>query len=364
MPPETAGRLAPPSHSPLPTRQDRAQAWRRLQELEDRALRAGLRRLSSAEVLELGRLYRRAASDLSQARSLGLDPGEVALLNGLVGRAYGLIYTPERGGVGSLAAFFTRDFPACLRRNFLFLAASVLVSILGALLGLGAALHSPQSVEVLMGPGWTQMIEQIGERHRAGHDWLPARERPINSSLIMTNNVTVSFDAFAGGLLLGLLTLFILFHNGVMLGAVAVGVAQHHTALEFWGFVAPHGVIELPAIFIAGAAGLMLGYALVNPGEYSRRTALGLAGREAILLIFGVVAMLVIAGIIEAFFSPVLISPFFKFSVAALTFTAEIAYFGLAGRSAQQSAGSGQPVDRSLPHSSLLTPAIRPLPPL
>src|SRR5687768_11154909 len=90
--------------------QARSRAWQRLQELEDRAVHGGLRRLSSDEVLELGRLYRRAASDLAQARTLGLDPREVTWLSSLVGRAYGLIYTPERGGAASVGAFFTREF--------------------------------------------------------------------------------------------------------------------------------------------------------------------------------------------------------------------------------------------------------------
>jgi uncharacterized membrane protein SpoIIM required for sporulation len=191
------------------------------------------------------------------------------------------------------------------------------------------------------------------------------------SSYIMTNNIKVSFLAFAGGILLGLLTLFMLFNNGLMIGVAALAVARHGTALGFWGFVAPHGVIELPAIFIAGGGGLMLGYALVNPGEYSRRTALGLAGRDAVQLVFGVVAMLVIAGIIEAFFSPTVILPALKLVVAAVTFAAEITYFAFAGRgeeSVQAFRHSG--VQASSPeHLNARTPehrvpAIRPLPPI
>jgi uncharacterized membrane protein SpoIIM required for sporulation len=351
-----------------PSAHERARDWRALQGLADRALRSGLQSLASEEVLELGRLYRRAAADLSQARSLGLDPGEAALLNGLVGRAYGVIYTPERGGAASVAAFFASEFPRCLRRNFVFIAASFLISVAGALIGLGAALSNQEAVDVLMGPGWSRSIEQIGERHRAGHNWMPSQERPFMSSFIMTNNIRVAFLAFAGGVLLGLLTIWMLVYNGVMLGAVGVTVARHHTAFEFWGFVAPHGVIELPAIFIAGGAGLMLGYALVNPGEYSRRTALSLAGREAVLLVLGVVAMLVIAGTIEAFFSPTLIPPALKLLVAAVTFAAEITYFAVAGREEAGVGGweLGVGADRlSLtPNPQPLTPAIRPLPPI
>ncbi len=352
-----------------PDPKERARAWQRLQELEDRAMRSGLRRLSSEEVLELGRLYRRAAADLSQARSLGLDPREASLLNGLVGRAYGLIYTPERGGAASVAEFFTREFPRCFRRNFLFIAAAFLVSVVGALVGLFAALSNRDAVDVLMGPGASREMEELGKRHQVGHDWLPSEERSIESTFIPTHNMQVAFVTFAGGMLFGLLTLYLLFYNGIMLGAAAVAVARYHTALEFWGFVAPHGVLELPAIFIAGGAGLMLSYALVNPGEYSRRTALTLAGREAVVLVLGVVAMLAIAGITEAFFSPALLSPSLKFLVASVNLTAEITYFVAAGRGEQRDEGKGMrdetlPV---LPHPSSLSPhpsAIRPLPPL
>lgn len=363
-----------------PQSQIRNPEWQRLQELEDRALRAGLRRLSSEEVLELGRLYRRAAADLAQARALGLDPGETALLNGLVGRAYGLIYTPERGGAASVASFFTRDFPRCFRRNFAFIAAALLIAVAGALIGLFASLLNRDAVEVLMGPGATRSMEQLGERHRAGHDWLLSEQRPFASSFIMTNNIKVSFLAFAGGVLLGLPTLYLLFYNGVMLGTVATAVARHHTALEFWAFVAPHGVIELPAIFVAGGAGLMLGYALVNPGEYSRRTALSLAGQEAVVLVFGVVAMLVIAGTIEAFFSPVLIPPAIKLLVASVTFAAEISYFAFAGQGATDGVmevkgdwvrssahpGPPHPASRGAGGGALSSPhhPIRPLPPI
>src|SRR5215210_1718444 len=196
--------------------QERARAWQRLEALEDRAVHGGLRRLSSAEVLELGRLYRRAASDLAQARSLGLDPREVTLLNSLVGRAYGLIYTPERGGAASVGEFFTREFPNCLRRNFAFLAAAILISLAGALIGWGVSLSNPETIDVLMGPGFAQSMEEVGKRHRTGNDWLPSGERPVASTAIMTNNIRVSIVAFAGGILLGLLTLYVLFINGIM----------------------------------------------------------------------------------------------------------------------------------------------------
>jgi uncharacterized membrane protein SpoIIM required for sporulation len=222
-----------------------------------------------------------------------------------------------------------------------------------------AGVVNREAIDVLMGPDAVRSLEQDAERYHAGKNWMPSGERPFVSSFIMTNNIKVSFFAFAGGILVGLFTLFLLVENGLMLGVAALAVVRHGTALGFWGFVAPHGVIELPAIFIASGAGLMLGYALVNPGEYSRRTALAMAGRDAVLLIFGVVAMLIVAGIIEAFFSPTLLPAPLKLLTAALIFAAEVAYFTFAGRGAEGVEPVSQP--------SALNPqpaGIRPLPPI
>jgi uncharacterized membrane protein SpoIIM required for sporulation len=270
-----------------------------------------------------------------------------------------------------VAEFFTREFPRCFRRNFLFILAAFLVSVAGALVGLFATLSNREAIDLLMGPGWSRELEELGKRHRVHHDWMPSEERPFFSTFLPTHNIQVAFMVFAGGIFAGLLTLYLLVENGVMLGAAAVAVARYHTSLEFWGFVAPHGVVELPSIFIAGGAGLMLAYALVNPGEYSRRTALAMAGRDAVVLILGVVAMLVIAGLTEAFFSPALISPYLKFLVAAVNLTAETAYFVAAGRS-EQGVGCwvwsvGKDLSQSQhPTSNTqdLASAIRPLPPL
>ncbi len=127
---------------------------------------------------------------------------------------------------------------------------------------------------------------------------------PIASSNLMINNISVSFKAVAGGITGGIFTVYIMALNGILIGAVATLVAQHNLAYPFWAFVLPHGSLELPAIFFAGGAGLLIGKAILFPGKYRRLDALKYYGDRAAKLVFGVVVMLIFAGIIEGFFSP------------------------------------------------------------
>jgi uncharacterized membrane protein SpoIIM required for sporulation len=132
---------------------------------------------------------------------------------------------------------------------------------------------------------------------------------PLASSQIMTNNLNVSFAAVAGGITAGLYTVFILALNGLSIGAIATLVGQNNLAYPFWAFVFPHGSLELPAIFFAGGAGLLIARAILFPGKYRRVDALKFYGSQAAQLVFGIVPMLILAGMIEGFFSPSPIVP-------------------------------------------------------
>ncbi len=127
---------------------------------------------------------------------------------------------------------------------------------------------------------------------------------PLASSDIMINNLQVSFAAVAGGFSCGLFSIYIMGVNGLHIGTISALIAQNNLSYPFWGFVYPHGSLELPAIFLAGGAGLLIGQAIVLPGQYRPIDALKQNGQKAIQLIFGIVPMLVIAGAIEGFFSP------------------------------------------------------------
>ena len=127
---------------------------------------------------------------------------------------------------------------------------------------------------------------------------------PLASSGIMINNLSVSFAAIAGGISAGIYTIFIMAFNGLSISVIATLVGQNNLAYPFWAFVFPHGALELPAIFLAGGAGLLIGKAMVFPGKYRRLDAIKRNGSKAAQLLFGIVPMLIIAGAIEGFFSP------------------------------------------------------------
>ncbi|MFB6271566.1 MAG: stage II sporulation protein M [Salinibacter sp.] len=301
---------------------ERTRDWSRLVRLLDRADRDGLATFQAEELLELGRLYRQAAAELSFVRAHGIDPTYQAELNRLVGRAYGHVYAdPPKGlRLDLFIRFVQRDFPQALRRHAAFIIVATAVFLGGAGIASLAMLADAPWARALLPQELNTMVEQVAERHRAGGDWLPGMLRPVASSSIMTNNLGVAFLAFSTGILAGIGPLYVLFFNGLILGAVAVGVSRAGpaAALDFWAFVAPHGVLELPAIMIAGAAGLIVGYALVDPGDDRRPVALKRAASRAMTLVYGVIALLIVAGLIEGFFSPTTLSPSVKLGVAGL----------------------------------------------
>jgi uncharacterized membrane protein SpoIIM required for sporulation len=142
--------------------------------------------------------------------------------------------------------------------------------------------------------------------------------KPQASSAILTNNIGVSFMAFAGGIVAGLGTLYLMFFNGVEIGTVLAACAQAHMAKDLLSFMAAHGALELPSIFIAGGAGLRLAAGLLFPGVLSRRDSLALGAREAVRLLAGVVPLLFVAGMLEAFLSPSGVAAGAKFAVGGV----------------------------------------------
>jgi uncharacterized membrane protein SpoIIM required for sporulation len=145
--------------------------------------------------------------------------------------------------------------------------------------------------------------------------------KPMATSAIMTNNLSVSFITFAGGITFGLLTLFTLFNNGIMLGVIGTACHQYGMSVALWSFVAAHGSLELPSILIAGAAGLRLGHAMLFPGNLRWKESIAQGGIEATRLVSGIIPLLVIAGCLEGFFSPSQAPVWLKFTVGGLLFT-------------------------------------------
>jgi uncharacterized membrane protein SpoIIM required for sporulation len=288
-------------------------SWERLSQLLTRAER-GLSELSADELQELGRLYRQATSDLAVARRDFATHPLNQYLNGLVARGHSEVYRSKSARGRQFLRFFTHDFPRAWRATWPYSLAAFLMFFLPSVLAFALTYRDPQIAPFLV-PGVEDVLSDI----QAGEEWwqsINEEGRSASASLIMTNNIRVAFLAFAGGVLLGTLTLYVLLQNGLMLGTIAGAAQRFDFADNLWGFVAAHGVVELSVIFFAGGAGLQLGWSILRPGLLTRRASLVIATRRAITILFGCVPLLVIAGIIEGFISPAPIPVAIKYAVA------------------------------------------------
>src|SRR5437867_7558146 len=303
---------------------ERKSAWLRLEELLQSLDRMTLRRLGREEVRELGRIYRRTASDLAIARAESRDPRLVNYLNSLVIRAHGRIYRADAQGGRRIRDFFARDFPLSFRRTWRYSATAFAVFLLFSVIAFFGTRHDPDFSEFA---GISPFFREVVINHRT-HWWEDLNEaNQIGSSQIFTNNIRVTFYAFALGAIFGLGTLYVIAFNGAMFGAIIALTYRAGFGNDLLlGFVISHGVIELSCIFIAGGAGLLIGTALVMPGDLSRADALKSRGIEAVRLIIGCVPLLVVAGLIEGFISRQPISPAIKFTIAVVTGVALYSY--------------------------------------
>lgn len=308
---------------------ERKTVWQRLEELLESLDRMTLRRLHREEVRELGRIYRRTASDLAIARAESRDPRLINYLNSLVIRAHGRIYRANAQGGHRLRDFFVRDFPQSFRRTWRYTATAFAVFLLFTSVAFLGTRHDPDFSEFA---GVSPFFRESVINNRV-HWWERLNEaNQIGSSQIFTNNIQVTFYAFALGAIFGLGTLYVLAFNGASFGAIVALTYRAGFGNDLLSFVVGHGVIELSCIFIAGGAGLLIGTALLMPGDLSRGDALKSRGMEAVRLIIGCIPLLVLAGIIEGFISPQPISPLIKIGIGVITGIAMYSYLLLAGR--------------------------------
>ena len=280
---------------------------------------------------ELGRGYRRASSDLAIAPAESRDPRLVNYLNSLVIRAHGRIYRAEaQEGGRRLRDFFAREFPQTFRRTWRYTAVAFIVFLIFVIVGFVGTWRDPDFSEIAgVSPSFREGVIERGTRW---WERLNEEGNQVGASSIMTNNIRVTFFAFALGAAVCLGTFYVMIANGLSIGAVLALTYRAGFGHELVAFMSGHGVIELSCIFIAGGAGLLIGSAIVLPGNLSRADALRQRGMEAIRLIGGCVPLLVIAGTIEGFISPAAIDPGFKFGVATLTGIALFLYLLIAGR--------------------------------
>jgi uncharacterized membrane protein SpoIIM required for sporulation len=295
--------------------------WTRLEQLVDQSTRRGIGTLGRSELQELGLLYRQIAADLAALRE---DRGSVQFaryLNQLLARAHNIIYSSQKTSPSSVLSFFTVEYPRAFRRHWRYVQIALLLFAVSAVVGASLTYRDPDFKLRIIGP---QMVQTIEKREMWTHSIVGIK--PWASSQIMTNNLSVGFMTFALGITAGVGTIYMLLFNGLLLGVIAMACHLSGMSLQLWSFVAPHGVLELPAIFLAGGAGLRIAAGLLFPGYLPRRESLVRAGTDAVKLLLGTIPILIIAGTIEAFVSPTGLATSIKFSMAAALFALLLAY--------------------------------------
>ena len=300
----------------------RAATWQRLAQLCEPA-----GRLDSSTGRELAALYRSGLTDLALLRTLSArerpdEPPVVVWLNTLMARAHALVYLNRRGARVDVADFFTRQLPAAIRRASIRLGLSALLLFGSAAVTYFVCRGDVALARVLAGPGLSQNAEAFSDNRQGRSE----AEDSVMTAFYVTNNVQVSFKAFALGITLGLGTLWVLITNGLAMGVTLALVDHNGSVANFLGFISAHAPVELFAILLAAAAGLGMGHALVAPGPFTRSVAVKLAALEAATLVMGAACLLVLAAFMEAFLSASAVAPAVKHGTGIATALALLLY--------------------------------------
>ncbi len=275
--------------------------WQELDTLLQRAEKRGIKSLKAQEISTLASLYRSVAADLARANTNQIGQTIIQELQALTTRGYSLIYRgSRRQEIRGAIDFYRWGLPQILRETWVYTAIAFALFLAGCLVGWWFAWQDTSFMSLIVPQ---ELIEKVRDR---GELWMGSilGVEPLAASGIAINNLSVAFRMVGGGIVCGLWTIYALFYNGLLIGAIATLVGQNSLAYPFWAFVFPHGSLELPAIFIAGGAGLLIARGLLFPGRYRRRDALRIYGLQAAQLVLGIVPMLLLAGAIEGFFSP------------------------------------------------------------
>lgn len=289
-----------------------------------KAQRGGLASLGEEGMREFVRDYRVLTGDLARLRTAtrGADASELFQLNRLVATAHNLLYRRRTIPLATIVQWLFADIPREIRASWLPIAlAGSCMFVPAILVGVHVVQH-PAAATAFVPPGMFDRAEDGVRRAKSGDGYIPDPGifRPVMASQIISNNVQVAIGAFAYGMTGGVLSLYLLVSNGISIGSVFGLYATKGIATLLLAFVAPHGVLELSAIAIAGGGGFLLAAALLIPGARTRRRAFAENGARALRLLGGASLLLLVAGTIEGFISPIPYWPLsLKLCVSGLT---------------------------------------------
>jgi uncharacterized membrane protein SpoIIM required for sporulation len=292
-----------------------------------------LHKLPPASISRAASLYREICSDLMRARAAGYTSDVLDLLDALAARTCSAMYSAPPYRLAGLWELVTTGFPSSVRRNARFIALAAALFVLPGLVGYAGALRSRGfAIQIMSEPMVAQMeksYSELGHGRGEGADSMMA-------SFYVYNNVGIAFRCFATGILFGLGSMFFLVYNGLTIGVVAGAVSAAGSGRNLFTFIAGHGAFELTAIVISGAAGMAMGYALINTGQRTRWASLRAQAGDLFRMVMGAALMLLIAAFIEGFWSPSSILAPVKWGVAVLLHLLVLAYLLFAGRSASR----------------------------
>ncbi|HEV3116809.1 MAG TPA: stage II sporulation protein M [Gemmataceae bacterium] len=314
--------------------QERRPRWRKLEAVLARVEGSGLGTLDDEQAVEFGQLYRRTASDLNQAQTFVSGDAVVQYLNDLVARSYLVIYTRTRIDVRGFLLYLFWGYPAVFRRCLSYFLLATAIFLAGTAFGFLASYFEPPARAFLL-PTDMPTIQPPEEGEDADAPVLPSGRLAEFSSHLFTNNLQVSLVAFALGITLGIGTAWILFLNGVVLGALGAVFIEAHQLVAFATGVLPHGVLEIPAAILGGAAGFVLARGMIQARPWPRLEELARAGKQALWLVAGCIPLLAAAALLEAGVARApdwFIGSGLKLAVAGIFGVIFVAYMVLAGR--------------------------------
>ncbi len=317
-------------------RAEREASWKELEELLGRIQAGGLRALRAQELARLPLLYRAALSSLSVARAISLDRNLLEYLESLCTRAYLVVYGVRRHLREAVTDFFARRFPQLVRAYWPYVLVGFALLLSGHWTGYALTRADPDRFYAFVdqglaaGRGPSSSTASLRDALYAKED--EAQMLKTFAMFLFTHNAQVGMLAFAVGFAGGVPSALLLFTTGLMMGAFAAIYAAHGLSWELWAWLLPHGVAELTAVVLCGAAGMALGMAVVFPGRGERRAELARRGREAAVIALGALALFLVAGLVEGIFRQRVHSVPIRYAVAGASAVVVASYLLLAGR--------------------------------
>jgi uncharacterized membrane protein SpoIIM required for sporulation len=279
--------------------QQRRPEWRRLEQMLGQVEGSGLASLDDEQAVEFGRLYRRAASDLNQAQTFVTGAATERYLNDLVARAYLAVYGKRRSDFWAPLRYFWDEYPRVFRRCLPHFLVAVFLFAVGGLLGyLVSAFDAGLARPVLMPAMATIKPPKEGEADDT--PLMTTGQLSAFSSMLFANNVGVSFFAFALGVTFGIGSAWLMFYNGLVLGVLTARFVEAGQFQALATGVLPHGVLEIPAALLGGAAGFVLAEGMIRARPWPRRQEIARKAREALMLVSGCLPLLAVAALLEA----------------------------------------------------------------